>query len=611
MAKKIFVRIGYMLIIIAVIAGFVFTVKLNQKPDSVHRGVVEIFPTQLTDEVIDLNGDWEFYPDKLLTPYDIAHQPAQFHYLRVPGSWTGQDADGVKFPYNLYGTYRIVIKTPQSAGQIMGISLGAVRSSNHVYINGVSAGLTGNPGVTPATTVSSVRPSTYLFIARPENEIIIQAANFVNSNRGGIISPIVFGTSTAINGDKISSIVADVILAVLFAVVLAIFAGQYFQRNKEFELLWFSNYCLFSLMMYLTLNHRLIFYLDAELPYENFAMISYNAVNWSIFSLLMYVRVALKIKQKYLISGMTGVMIILTALILFLPLPLFTKYFQYMLLWDLFVGLVIIAFAGYGIVKRTDGYDYLTLCVVCFVMMYLATLLDYMGLLDSVWYIAIVCGMFLIAQLLFINDRYRLTLLKRQREAFELEYLRAQIKPHFIFNALGSIGGLMLEDVGKARKTLSDFSRYLRAMFSKENRRGYVSVEEELQLTEYYLRIEAVRYGERLVVEIDVPETVRQKNIPPLTLQPLAENCVKHGFKSKGDNTVRISIMGMILDKKTLIIVQDNGSGITDNKLREIMSGKSLGIGISNTVARIKHAGGDLRFETTSTGFKAIITLSQ
>ena len=608
MVKTLIGRIGYRLLIIAMIAGLFFVVNTGQQSDSVSQGAISVGTGSLVNNIVDLNGTWEFYPDQLLEPKDFLRRKYSGLSINVPGSWSRQYVDGGKFAEDLCGTYRLIIKAPAYSGQILGIAADVIRSSNRIYINGSLTGSSGTPGMNAVTTVSGVRPSVNLFVAKPENEVIIQVANFVNSNRGGIVSPISLGTGAEINAASTRSIAADVIIAVLFATVLAIFAGQYFQRNKELELLWFSSFCLFALLMYVSLNNRLIFYLDPNLPYENFARIAYNAVNWSIYSLLLYVRTALKIKQPILVYVITGLMLLWTLMIILMPLPIFTGYFGYMLVWDGLMAIVVVGFAGYGIYRQMDGFDYLTFGTVCFVLMYLATLFDFMGILDSDWYVATVSGLFLISQLLFINERYRLTLLSRQQQAFELEYLRAQIKPHFIFNALGSIGGLMLEDVGAARKTLSDFSRYLRGMFRNENQSGVVSVEEELELTQYYLQIEKVRYGDRLIVEVDVPGEVRRQLLPPLTLQPIAENCVKHGFSDSG-KVVRIRISGRRENKHTVIIIQDNGTGISAGKLQEILAGKSTGVGLTSTIARLQRAGGKLELSSTATGLKVIITL--
>lgn len=610
MIKNFIGKIGYRLLIIAMIAGLFFTVNIAQQSDIVHQGVVNIAPAGLIEKIVDLNGEWEFHPDQLLGPRDFARRKYSHSFIKVPGSWNRQYVEGGKFPENLCGTYRLIVKTPTYSGQILGLSTDVIRSSNRVYINGVLSGFSGSPGIDAQTTISGLRPGVYFFVAKPENEIIIQVANFVNSNRGGIVAPVSLGTGAEINAANIRAITADVIVAVLFTTVLAIFAGQYFQRNKELELLWFSSFCLFSLIMFLSLNNRLLFYLDPLLPYGSFARIAYISVNWSIFSVLMYMRSALKLNQRYLVYAITVIMLFWTLLTMFMPLPLFTNYFVYMLCWDVLLALVVVGFAGYGIYRQMDGSDYLTMGAVCFILMYLATLFDYMGILDSDWYVATVSGLFLVSQLLFINERYRLVLLKRQQETFELEYLRAQIKPHFIFNALGSISGLMLEDVVAARKTLSDFSRYLRGMFKKDIFRGDVLIEEELQLTEYYLRIEQVRYGERLQVKINVPAEIRNKKIPPLTLQPITENCVKHGFIS-GVEQITVTISGIIIDDRATICIEDNGPGISLEKQKAIMSGISSGIGLTNTISRLKSAGGHLRFESTENGLRVMIILAR
>jgi two-component system, LytTR family, sensor histidine kinase AlgZ len=131
------------------------------------------------------------------------------------------------------------------------------------------------------------------------------------------------------------------------------------------------------------------------------------------------------------------------------------------------------------------------------------------------------------------------------REA-ELRALKAQINPHFLFNSLNSITALVGTDPARAREMcirLSDFLRNTLGLGERES----ISWREELQLARTYLDVEQVRYGARLRVEMNVEEACADCMIPPLVLQPLIENAVKHGIATMVDGGT-IKVEGRVID---------------------------------------------------------------
>ncbi|MNI39291.1 Sensor histidine kinase YpdA [compost metagenome] len=184
-----------------------------------------------------------------------------------------------------------------------------------------------------------------------------------------------------------------------------------------------------------------------------------------------------------------------------------------------------------------------------------------------------------------------LTTLKQsmnERLRIEAAYLQAQIHPHFLFNTLNSIMALSDIDTEKMRKLGNAFASFLRISFDFLNTGELVELSHELELIETYLYIEKVRFEDRLSIVWEVEPHINLL-LPPLSIQPLIENAVKHGLlsQSKG-GTVHIRIARQ--DSFTLIEVKDNGKGIEQEKviqlLNPIMKGKS-GIGLSNTNRRL------------------------
>ena len=140
----------------------------------------------------------------------------------------------------------------------------------------------------------------------------------------------------------------------------------------------------------------------------------------------------------------------------------------------------------------------------------------------------------------------------------EMATLRAQINPHFLFNALNALNGIIPTAAMDARKTLLNLADIFR--YSLDSKRQFVSLREEMRIVEAYLQIERLRLGNRLTTRIDLDDRVRSMKIPALSIQPLVENAVKHGVSSKphgGEVRVMAHQVAGALD----IEVSDDGEG--------------------------------------------------
>ncbi len=113
----------------------------------------------------------------------------------------------------------------------------------------------------------------------------------------------------------------------------------------------------------------------------------------------------------------------------------------------------------------------------------------------------------------------------------ELYQLRQQLQPHFLFNSLNSINALINRDPEKAREMVLQLSEFLRGTIRKDDKK-WIFVSEEIEYLQLFLNIERVRFGHRLQVAFQMEEEAQELKIPPLLIQPLLENAVKHGLDS-------------------------------------------------------------------------------
>jgi two-component system, LytTR family, sensor kinase len=166
----------------------------------------------------------------------------------------------------------------------------------------------------------------------------------------------------------------------------------------------------------------------------------------------------------------------------------------------------------------------------------------------------------------------------------ELLALRAQISPHFIYNALAAVAAHIHSSPEEARELLSDFAEFTRYAFRGEH--PYVTLADELQYVERYLRLERARFGEQLEVRIEMAPEVLQVVVPVLSLQPLVENAVRHGVERRGHG--RIAIIGRDAGTDVLLRVRDDGVGIAPERAAQVLAGHGGGIGLSSVQARLQ-----------------------
>ncbi|MES2518278.1 MAG: histidine kinase [Bacteroidota bacterium] len=159
----------------------------------------------------------------------------------------------------------------------------------------------------------------------------------------------------------------------------------------------------------------------------------------------------------------------------------------------------------------------------------------------------------------------------------ESKVLRAQMNPHFMFNALNSIRALILEDPDKAQKAVTQLSNILRSSLLAD-RRKTVSLSEEMRTVDDYLALEKIRYEERLQVRKNVyPESLTVQ-VPPMLLQTLVENAIKHGV-SKPVKGGFVSLESKVVGKNLFITISNTGT---------LETTESEGFGLQNTAHRLE-----------------------
>lgn len=170
--------------------------------------------------------------------------------------------------------------------------------------------------------------------------------------------------------------------------------------------------------------------------------------------------------------------------------------------------------------------------------------------------------------------------LERDLAQAQLANLRAQLHPHFLFNALHSAAMLNRTDPGAANRMLVELAQLLR--HSLEQRADEVTLEQELDFADRYLAIERVRFGDRLRVSLDAEEGVLGAAVPNLLIQPLVENAVRHGLGPSVE-PVHLDVKARAENGTLVVQVEDDGAGLPAG----FVLGQGSGVGLANVAARL------------------------
>jgi len=185
----------------------------------------------------------------------------------------------------------------------------------------------------------------------------------------------------------------------------------------------------------------------------------------------------------------------------------------------------------------------------------------------------------------------------------QLESLQRQLQPHFLFNTLHAVAGLVHRDPDAAENMIVRLGDLLRAVF-RSNVQQEVSLARELDLLDQYLHIQRLRFGTGLRTSVDVAPDVRDARVPVLLLQPLVENAIKHGFSRRAEGGL-VQVRAFKAGDRVTITIVDNGRGVGSVELRDL----NEGVGLSNTRARLEHLYGDahsITFDAPSAGGFAV-----
>lgn len=546
------------------------------------------------DGVARLDGKWEFYWNRLLEPGDVFSKDVLTGYYNIPEYWTSYPS--LRLPSKGYATYRLLIEM-DGREHILGLSTPDIYTEYRLWVNGE---LVGSNMSVDNREPTYLCPEIYnIYINDKQLEIILQIKN-ERHIYAGVGQSILLGDATVIHAKQNLSVAID-----FFLIVICFLAGfyhllVYFLRKKKLESFYFSVLCLAVGLWTMFFNESLLMKAFPGLPFALASKTVTLTLPLCVISITLYTY-ALYAQD---VSKFVVKLILAANIIYSLPVIICPPYFYLKLFipYLLSVGVVCL----YGIylsviimIRKRPEYHYYDLGILILAFGSFIDVLNYIDFINTGYFHSYSLVIFILLQTILIGKRYVSAARNADILALDLRnslntiedtktaFLNAQIKPHFLYNTLNTIAQCCQEDPEEAEQLILYLAKYLRGTLNFENLGNAIPLKKELDLVSAYFYIEKARF-QSIAIEYEVDETLENYPIPPMTLQPLVENAVKHGIRNNAvAGIVRIEIkrQGSVIK----CCVKDNGIGMEEALLEEILIKplNSTSIGLYNIHTRL------------------------
>ena len=573
------------LILILFGAGFVFAASEEPTPQN---GILDLTNWNPGNgKALSLDGEWEFYWERLLTKDTLsANDPDAV--VPVPSAWNEYVINGEKLSGEGFATYRLHIKTAAPEGTMLAFRMYTCSSAYRLYVDDRLIASNGTVSETKERETGEYRPLAASFAAPGEDfDIILQVSNHQYA-RGGIWYRIYFGGEEAI-GELHDKIMGKEYFILGTLIITALFYFSLFILQRELRhYLWFSLLCLF---MGVCLDMVGQFVIPRWLPGLTFSQIVwlfYTSVDWTFFFLFLYMHELFPSKfSRIVVFVYLALFSVSQVFYLLTPSAFYTKFgiiSDYIAVIGILLTIVTV------LIGARKGYREAWLNLLCLFVVFASYLHDLLYWTNKTANSAgeiIYGGLFAAILLQMIIQARRTKAYYDSQAAAELSFLQAQIKPHFLFNAINTFIAISREDTEKARTLLIDFSNYLRRSFDFKNMSQFVPLCNEIELAQAYAAIEKARFEERLEIRFSLPDDLSVM-VPTMVLQPLIENAVAHGILAKPEGGV-VEIRIEKEKNRLRFMVKDNGIGMKEEPLRSADRDRpDGGIGLHNINGRLQ-----------------------
>lgn len=567
-------------------------------------------------ERVYLSGEWEFFWNKHIISNGIKN-PQSDAYVHIPSSWTTYKINGENLPNGGRASYRIKLKNVNASESFV-VSVPNVSGACKVFINGECVfSNRGNPDISYQSVVESYAiPFNFKRVEARDCEIVVEmTCNY----SGGLTAVPILSTYESFHSREMGTLAQRYfyIGIVIFIAVAVLLLGI---LNKDVGgQFWLFVLCfVFAFRMMITNEGYLVSHgLFGDIDYEIMTSLIYVSTYIIKLSMLMHLInvLGIKIRQTSLV-GIAGIFLVCA----FVPYVLYDYIYiatSYMWLQSVTYLLDVLL-----IYKMSEKIVARKKFAILYLVVYCATSagivienFDINGYISqNVSFIMPIACMVFISSVVFVHFGDTVEAFKQAKKTAELQkelgdinmtLMISQIQPHFLYNALNTIKYLTKKDPKAAETAIVKFSSYLRANMDSLTEKEPIPFKKEMEHVQNYIHIEGLRFGDRLKVEYDIEYD--DFLIPPLTIQPIAENAIKHGINQRVDGgTLKISTKET--EKDVLVFIEDNGVGFDINEQKN--DGRSH-IGMKNIETRLKEMlNAQVEFDSTiNVGTKVTIII--
>ena len=545
-------------------------------------------------ESVLLAGEWEFHWDKHIVSQNITNSQPDL-YVEIPSSWTGYEMDGKKLLNGGIASYRAYIKNLDSEKPMI-VSVQNLPGECKVFINGElvfsNRSIQAEEGSYKADVDVYTQP-----IVLPNtpgmHEIVVEVTCDYSS---GLTSAPVLSDYSQYQDEFLGSIAARFVLVgiVAFFGVGSIAIGL--MRKDMSDQIWLVLLCVTFIFRMLISNEGYIVSHSAfgNINYEIMMSLIYVSTYIIKLCMLMHLVNVLGLKINNATLSFISAVFLVCAFI-----PYFTYDYIYISQAYMWIQSVAYFFDVYMIYKLSGAIVKKKKFAPQYLVFYCITAaalvtdnLHINGFISaSVSFVMPVACFLFISLMLFVHISDTLNTYKKAQRTAELEkelgelnitLMISQIQPHFLYNALNTIKYLIKKDPKTAEGAVVKFSNYLRSNMDSLTQKEPIPFEKELYHVKNYVDIEQLRFGDRLKIEYDIQ--IVDFTIPPLTLQPIVENAIKHGVNQRPEGGT-VTIKTDETKSYVIITVEDNGVGFDINEKKN--DGRSH-VGIQNIRKRLE-----------------------
>jgi len=549
------------------------------------------------DGAAGLTGEWEFHWGELLVPSTVHADGPVKRFIRVPGIWNGRIENGRVLHGDGCATYCLLVLLPPAGrgagGRRLAVMVPDLGTSYELYLDGVLAGSGGVVSDNPREARPGYRPDIYECAPSGDRlDVVLRISNY-HHRKGGAWETIIIGTVPVMRDLREFRLVRDFFLFGSIFIIGIYHLVLFALRRRERSYLYFGLFCLLIAVRIMTTGEYYCVRLFPRMGWEAVIGAEYLSF-YAAVPLFFYFMGSLfpdAFPARVLRAG-AAIGALFCCSVVIVPPRVYTHTMQaYQALS------ILMSMYGFRVLNKAIKRDRAGAVPFAagFVILFGTVINDFLQsnlLADTGYLVPFGLFVFIFSQAFLLSHRF-----SRAYDSIEnlsCKLLQNRMNPHFLFNALNTVHALIGKDPRAADRAvimLADNYRYLIDHASLT----LVPFEEEWRFVENYLELEELRFRDSLAVSMEREGDFSAILIPPLTIQPLVENALKHGVQRNGGRGT-VGVFAEAAAGCLTVVVKDNGAGLGSGDLFS----RSLG----NIRKRLRHCFGsaDINLEDATGG---------